>query len=86
VVGYGKNVALALMDPIGRQAFNAQFPANGPAAAIGDTPPQFNPRVEAYRHMDILKMIVFYNQNFDIQAQDDLPERVNKFRRFLAEY
>jgi len=49
-------------------------------------PPQFDPRVEAYWHLDILKMIVFYDDNFGIVAQDDLLERMLKFRAFLADF
>lgn len=89
MVGYGRNLALPflnVMDAAGRQAFHAQFPVNGNVAEVGDTPLNFNPRVEGYRHIDILRMMVFYNQTFEIVAQDDLPERINKFRRFLAEY
>jgi hypothetical protein len=89
VGGYGRNLAVALynvLDAPGRQVFHGQFPANGEAAEVGDAPPNFNPRIEGYRHMDILRMIVFYNENFEIAAQDDLPERIHKFRRFLAEF
>lgn len=89
MVGYGRNVALPLLnvlDAAGRQVFHAQFPPNGGAADIGDVPLHFNPRIEGYRHMEIFRMMVFYNQNFEIVPQDDLPERINKFRRFLAEY
>jgi hypothetical protein len=75
-----------VFDAAGQQAFHLQFPANGIAAVIGTAPPNFNPRLETYEHIDILRMIVFYNESFNIIAQDDLPERINKFRRFLSEF
>jgi len=89
VAGYGRDLALPfinVMDGVGRQTFHIQFPPNGYVPLIGSTPPNFNSRLEAYRHLDILRMMVFYNETFDIDVQDDLPGRINKFRRFLCEF
>ena len=90
MVGYGRNLAIALLDVLdaaGRQAFDAQFPViDNHVAEVGDVPLNFNPRIEGYGHMDILEMIVFYNHDFYIDAQDDLLERIKNFRWFLAEH
>jgi hypothetical protein len=72
-----------------QNAFANQFPQNPPAAnigQIGETPPDFQPRLDGYSHFDILRMVVFYNETFDIVAQDNLPNRIDKFRRYLNEY
>ena len=84
--GYGRDKALPLTNVLDAAGRHAQFPPNGVASATGSIPPQFDPRVEAYGHLDILKMIVFYDDNFGIVAQDDLVERMLKFRAFLADF
>jgi len=53
---------------------------------IGSTPANFNPKIDGYRHLDILRMMVFYNETFDIGVQDDLPTRAEKFRMFLTQF
>ena len=73
------------MDQNGRQIFFAQCPQGGVAALVGSVPPNFNPNIEAYKHLDICKLVVFYNETFGILPQDDLPARIKKFRRFLSE-
>jgi hypothetical protein len=84
VFGYGRDLAIPLLnvlDAAGQQAFHAHFPANANhVAEVGDVPPNFNPRIEGYQHMEIFKMTVFYNQKIYFVA---LPERINKFRWFL---
>ncbi len=89
IPGYGRNTALPLvniMNAAGQQAFHVQFPANGNPQAIGSVLNPFNPRLEAYSHLNILSMMVFYNDTFGITPQHTLPERINKFRRFLVEF
>jgi hypothetical protein len=91
VVGYGRNLALPLLNVVDAGGLvvklsTTNFQQMAMSPQFGDTLPHFNPWIKGYRHLDILRMIVFYNQTFDIHAQDDLLERINKFRRFLAEY
>jgi len=74
------------MDAAGRQAFYVQHPANGNPPLIGSTPANFNPKIDGYRHLDILRMMVFYNETFGIGVQDDLPTRAEKFRMFLTQF
>ena len=89
VPGNGRNLALPLvaaLDAAGQQNFHAQYPQGGNAALIGATPPNFNPSLESYRHIDICKLVAFYNETFDIGPNDNLPTRINKFCRFLSEF
>jgi hypothetical protein len=52
--------------------------------AIGSTPPAFNRHIANYQHGDIVKMIVFYNDDFGILVGDLVGTRVDKFRYFLT--
>jgi len=53
---------------------------------VGTVPPQFNPDVDAYQHIDILHLVVFYNDDFGILLGDQLPERKRKIRNWLMEH
>ena len=92
VEGYGRDTALLFIHPLNaanQAAFNNEFPENPPEdqiSAIGSTPPHFDPRVEGYSHLDVLRMVAFYNESFNIVPQDNLPDRIDKFRRYLTEY
>ena len=87
IVGSGRNLALALIGNfMDAGAFANHFPGGAPVHAIGDLPPNFNPKVEGYKHIDILRLIVFYNENFGIVAADTIANRNSKFRRFLTEF
>ncbi|KAF8867709.1 hypothetical protein BD779DRAFT_1637065 [Infundibulicybe gibba] len=57
---------------------------HGPPAMIGATPQSFNPNVEGYNNRDILRMVIFYNENFEIVPDDELQDRIGKFHRFLC--
>ncbi|KAK0438554.1 hypothetical protein EV421DRAFT_950689 [Armillaria borealis] len=48
--------------------------------------PSFNGQIGTYSHLEILKMIIFYNDNFGITWSDSLPERIDKFRSFLSDF
>jgi hypothetical protein len=77
------------LNAVNQATFNNEFPENLPEdqiPAIGSTPPDFDPRVEGYSHLDILRMVAFYNESFNILPQDNLPDRIDKFRRYLTEY
>ncbi|KAF8886348.1 hypothetical protein BD779DRAFT_1471205 [Infundibulicybe gibba] len=52
--------------------------------AIGAVPPNFNPDINSYSDRDILNLIVFYNDNFEILPSDALRTRIEKFQRFLT--
>lgn len=51
---------------------------------IGAVPIDFNPEVMAYMHIEILQMVIFYNNSFGIEADDVIGIRVQKFCRFLV--
>jgi len=74
--------------PVLRQNFLNCFPQNANPAGIGSTPPQFNPKVEGhiYNHIDILGLVVFYNEKFGIEWADNLTDRIIKFRSALQEF
>ncbi|KAF8878204.1 hypothetical protein BD779DRAFT_1649980 [Infundibulicybe gibba] len=56
----------------------------GPPAMIGLTPDHFNPNIDVYNDRDILRMIAFYNEDFEIVPNDSLQDRINKFHSFLC--
>ena len=88
IPGYGRDTALPLLNPLnaaGQQNFHQQFPPGGNAHQIGAIPNPFNARLESYTHLDVLGMVVFYNDTFGIDPADDLAERLI-FRRFLTEF
>ena len=89
VPGYGRELALPFMnvlDEAEQQAFHAEFPPNSDASLIGETPPDFEPNHFGYSHLDILRLIVFYNDTFGIVPEDDLAGRKHKFFVFLSEF
>lgn len=75
------------MNGAGQNAFHQEFPPNLlNIGAIGDTPPNFQARLDGYNHIDVLRMVTFYNETFGIVPQDNLGDRIDKFRRYLTEY
>ena len=87
--GYGRGLAEQLvvtLDPQVHAGLNAMASVIGAAAVVGSTPPNFNPLLESYHHLDILRMVVFYNEDFGIQPQDSLFTRNGKFCQFLTEF
>jgi len=52
---------------------------------LGDIPPNFNHNLPSYNHNDILRLIIFYNDDFGMVQGDTLPSRIDSFRRFLSE-
>ena len=59
----------------------------GPQAVIGTVPilPFWNPRLDTYTLLYILKLVVFYNDNFSIDTGDSLPVMKEKLRVWLTE-
>ncbi|KAJ3504920.1 hypothetical protein NLJ89_g7688 [Agrocybe chaxingu] len=56
-----------------------------PPAEVGVTPEPINRLLEGYTYGDILQLIVFYNDDFGIQAGDNLSEQRHKVCVFLTE-
>lgn len=84
-VGHGLLLAQAAaqnlnQDVRGALAAPAQIPN------IGSLPPNFNPDLPNYRHIDILNMVIFYNDDFGILAGDSVGSCIDRFRRFLVEF
>lgn len=67
----------------------AQLPADvqgyHPEAEIGDVPPAWNGHIDEYLHVDILRAVIFYNDDFGIVPGDSMVLRREKFRNWLSE-
>ena len=57
-------------------------PAN--AAELGTVPVPFNNMPSTYTHADILNLVIFYNDDFDILAADGISTRQDKLRLWLT--
>jgi hypothetical protein len=60
------------------------FAANEPPAEIGAPPSFFNGSIDALEHLDILKLIYFYNDTMGVEARHDLAERKVAVYNFLT--
>jgi hypothetical protein len=56
-----------------------------PNAAAGEVPNPWNPDIDAYQLLDILKLVIFYNDDFGIIAGDPVARRRYKVRNWLLE-
>jgi hypothetical protein len=56
-----------------------------PNAAVGDVPNPWNPQIDAYQHLDILRLVIFYNDDFGIVAGDPVHVRRQQVRTWLVE-
>jgi hypothetical protein len=76
------------MNAGGVQTFHEEYPPVPPAdiPVIGNTPPEFQAKLDGYSHIDVIRMVAFYNETFGILPQDNLGDRIDKFRRYLTEY
>ncbi|KAF8884373.1 hypothetical protein BD779DRAFT_1472138 [Infundibulicybe gibba] len=58
--------------------------ALNPPPPVGSLPTTFKPDVTDYDHLDILNLIVFYNQDFEILPNDSIATRIKKLQWFLT--
>lgn len=75
--GSGYNLALTIRTP----GVVVQDLAVVPA--IGDLPLNFHTAPKSYSHLQIIDMVVFYNENFGIVLADGIRPRADKFQLFL---
>jgi len=75
---------LVLAQAVGHIAVQNGLHAPAHPAAVGSTPPHFNPDLITYSHDSIYQMIIFYNDNFGILPGDTLATRVESFRCFFS--
>ena len=80
----GDGLALAQAVAHNAATRNALVPLD-PIPAVGDIPPNFNHNLPSYNHTDILRLIIFYNDDFGIVQGDTVPSQIDSFRRFLSE-
>ncbi|KAI0247079.1 hypothetical protein BJV78DRAFT_1364394 [Lactifluus subvellereus] len=57
-----------------------------PNAMIGALPNPWDPDIEGYSHANILKLVVFYNDDFGIVPADRLRTRRGKVRTWLLDF
>jgi len=80
--GNGHDLALTICDyvalPVAAQAYQLN-------AAIGDVPNQWIPRLHAYTHLYILRLVIFYNDDLGIEAGDNLDVRKEKVHSWLID-
>jgi hypothetical protein len=81
--GDGHARALAIC---GQLVLPQNLQAYQPQAETGSTPPNWNPQVIAYRDSDILRLVIFYNDDFGIVAGDTLATMREKIVSWLVEY
>lgn len=55
-----------------------------PRAAIGVVPDDWNPLIDVYQDVDILKLIIYYNDGIGIVVGDSLDVRKQKVRNWLV--
>jgi hypothetical protein len=65
--------------------FRDELVALDPIPKIGEVPDDFDFDLPSYSHTDILNLIIFYNQSFDIVQTDNILARTEKFRYFIAQ-
>lgn len=89
VPGSGIQLARALApDHVSRNAID-QFATNNPefaGANIGSIPPLFDPSIDNYQHIDLLKLILFYNEDMGIVAGSGVSERRKAMRNWLITF
>jgi hypothetical protein len=56
-----------------------------PNAGIGDVPDEFNPNIDEYQDADILRLVIFYNDDFGIALADTVAIRRLKLRTWLLD-
>lgn len=80
--GHGRNLAVQASR---KEHFN-QIPPSATiqVAEVGTCPPFWNPIVDQYTMRTIFQLIIFYNDDFDIQPADNVEVRKYKFRRWLC--
>ena len=54
-----------------------------PNAAICDLPAQWNSNADTLRLVDILKLVIFYNDDFGINVDDPINIKRKKVREWL---
>jgi hypothetical protein len=76
--GNGHDLALAICGQVA-------LPDCHPNAAIGDVPAPWNSNIEAYQLEDVFRLVIFYNDDFGINAGDHVSVRRRKVLAWLVE-
>lgn len=80
--GHGRELALQVSRP--ENINHLPPPATIQPAALGTVPPFFDRNTDTYTLGTINSLIIFYNDDFDIEKEDNLEIRKIKFRRWLC--
>ena len=80
--GDGHQAALMIHGPpaLPQAAQNYQ-----PNAQIGQVPNPWNPNLDSLQHLEILQLVIFYNDNFGIIVGDQVGTRRQKVRNWLVD-
>jgi hypothetical protein len=65
--------------------FHDELVTLDPIPQIGEVPNDFDFDLSSYSHTDILNLIIFYNQSFEVVQTDNLLRRTEKFHYFIAQ-
>jgi hypothetical protein len=74
-----------LLPYVGMQLFPLPLKITNQNAAVGDVHHPWNPNIDAYQLADILQLVIFYNNNLGIDADDPIDVRRLKVRAWLVE-
>ncbi|KAG2093735.1 uncharacterized protein F5147DRAFT_779253 [Suillus discolor] len=80
--GHGRELAFQVSRP--ENINHLPLPATIQPAALGTVPPFFDRNTDTYTLGTINSLIIFYNDDFDIEKEDNLEIRKIKFRRWLC--
>ncbi|KAG6827734.1 hypothetical protein H0H92_010612 [Tricholoma furcatifolium] len=83
IPGQDRDLARAV-DRISREPGRGRLRVPAQAPAVGALPQNFNENIGEYSMRDIAKMVLFYNDNFGIEAGDNEADARLKFHRFLS--
>jgi hypothetical protein len=57
-----------------------------PQAPIGAVPPNWDPHVTGYSEIDIIRLVIFYNDDFGIGVDDAESRRKEKLMLWFMEW
>ena len=68
--------------------FDKSYPItrSTPVPLIGDAPAKFGGKPEEFTEREIMDVLYFYNQNFEIKKGDNLQQMGAKLRKYFSEF
>jgi hypothetical protein len=84
IPGNGLNLANQIYGHVANLQDVLIAPAQDPP--VGTVPPNFSRNFAMYARADIIRLIIFYNDDFGIVVGDTLQISIDKFHKFLMTY